>query len=237
MKLYFLPGCLGLLVSAGLFFSIWPQADIWVSQLFYAGDGKFPANQLFVVQAVYNGVPWIGRILFFISISFLLLAIFFPFQVSRRNWRRSSAFFCVVILGIGLIVHSVLKDGMGRPRPRDIAEFSGPTSYVPVFTTSHFCATNCSFVSGHAAVGFSLMSLGMLGVKRRRHFWFSVGLISGGLIGFVRIAQGGHFLSDIIFSFVAVWLTYLLIRGVWLRFRVWQLFKPRLAVPILKQNL
>jgi hypothetical protein len=44
------------------------------------------------------------------------------------------------------------------------------------------------------------------------------------LIGAVRIAQGGHFLSDVVFSFLAIWFVHLLIRSFWLRFRVWQLF-------------
>ena len=160
-----------------------------------------------------------------------------PSKVSRRNWRRASAFVVVVVLGIGLLVHAVLKDGMGRPRPRDVQAFAGSTAFVPVFVPSQFCQSNCSFVSGHAAVGFSLMSLGMFGVRRRRKFWLHTGLIAGGLIGLTRIAQGGHFLSDVVFSLIAVWASHLLIRAVWLRFRRWQLQRKLLPISKLQRSL
>jgi len=34
-----------------------------------------------------------------------------------------------------------------------------------------------------------------------------IGLVAGSVIGFGRILQGGHFLSDIVFAFYAVWLS------------------------------
>jgi membrane-associated PAP2 superfamily phosphatase len=169
-------------------------------------------------------------LLFACSIFLLILAVLLPSKVSRRHWRRAAAVVLVVVLGIGFLVHTVLKDGMGRPRPRDVQVFAGATAFVPVFVPSQFCQTNCSFVSGHAAVGFSLMSLGMFGIRRRRQFWLLTGLIVGGVIGLGRIAQGGHFLSDIVFSMIAIWTSHLFIRLVWLRFRVWQLHHRNVPV-------
>ena len=40
---------------------------------------------------------------------------------------------------------------------------------------------------------------------QKRVFWSGVAL--GGLLGIVRIVQGGHFTSDVIFSFVVVYVT------------------------------
>lgn len=182
-----------LFAIAAVLFSLYPQADLEFSNLFYAGDGYFPANDWWIVKAVYHGTPWLGRLFFFIAIVATLLAIVKPAMISRRHWRRAAAVFSIVILGIGLVVHVFLKDGMGRPRPRDVQIFAGSTAYVPVFSPSDFCQKNCSFVSGHAAVGFALMSVGLLGIRRRRQFWFLMGLTAGGLIGLVRIMQGGHF--------------------------------------------
>jgi len=160
-----------------------------------------------------------------------------PSRVSRRNWRRACSVVAVVVLGIGLLVHTVLKDGMGRPRPRDVQAFAGPTAFVPVFVPSQFCQTNCSFVSGHSAVGFGLMSLGMFGIRRKRQFWLVTGLVVGGLIGLTRIAQGGHFLSDIVFSLIAIWFSHLFIRTVWLRFRAWQLRRRSLPISHMQKSL
>jgi lipid A 4'-phosphatase len=212
-----------LLLAVSFLFIVWPNTDIVVSQFFYAGQGVFPANDLGFVKAVYIGAPWVGRVLFVMCLFTLLLSMLKPVWVTRRVWRSSAAFVAVVVLGVGFLVHAVLKDNMGRPRPRDVIEFSGPSAFVPVFVPSTYCKTNCSFVSGHAAIGFSVMAFGMFGVRRRRHHWFVVGLLAGGLVGGVRIAQGGHFLSDVVFSFLAIWLTHLLIHALWLRWRVRQI--------------
>ena len=218
--------CIGVLLAAAIIFTVWPGLDLWVSNYFYVGNGLFPANDIWIVKGIYHLTPWLGRLIFFVAVTVVLIAIFFQDKVSRRHWRRSSAIVAVVILGVGFLVHSVLKDGMGRPRPRDVQEFAGVTTYMPVFQPSSFCQTNCSFVSGHAAVGFSLMAFGMFGIRKRRQFWMGCSLLLGTSIGLARIAQGGHFLSDIVFSFIAIWLSYLSIRLVWIRFRFWQLRMP-----------
>ena len=111
-------GCFALFLLASLVFIAYPQLDLWVSDLFYADHGNFPANDLWPIKGIYHGTPWAGRLLFVCSIALLLLAVMMPSKVSRRNWRRACALVAVVVLGIGLLVHTVLKDGMGRPRPR-----------------------------------------------------------------------------------------------------------------------
>ena len=214
--------CLVLFVFFAIFFTYFANIDIWVSQLFYADLGVFPANDLWWAQIIYTGTPWVGRAGFLLTMLILLCAVFAPGKVSRRQWRRAAAVFIIIVLGIGILVNTVLKDGMGRPRPRDVLAFNGTTAYVPIFVPSQFCRSNCSFVSGHAAMGFALMSVGMFGIPRRRKFWMKAGLVAGFGIGLVRIAQGGHFLSDIVFAFMAIWMCHLVVRFTWLHFRLWQ---------------
>ena len=223
------PGCLLLFAMAATLFTTFPQVDLEFSNLFYADHGLFPANNWWMIQFVYHGTPWFGRFFFLIAIGFLLLAIIKPTIISRRHWRRAAAVIAVVVLGVGMVVHVFLKEGMGRPRPRDVQIFQGSTAYVPVFLPSQFCQKNCSFVSGHAAVGFALMSVGLLGVRRRRQFWFLTGLFAGSMIGLVRIMQGGHFLSDVVFSLVSIWAVHLCVRSIWIRFRALQLQKSMVS--------
>ena len=189
-----MPGCFALFLLASSLFMVYPQLDLWVSHLFYADPGNFPANQMWLVKGIYFGTPWAGRVLFAVSVFLLILAVFMPSKVSRRNWRRASALVMVVVLGIGLLVHT-------------------------------------------AAVGFALMSLGMFGIRRKRQFWLFTGLVLGGLIGLARISQGGHFLSDIVFSLIAVWSSHLLIRAVWLRFRAWQFHRRTAPISQMQQSL
>jgi lipid A 4'-phosphatase len=55
-------------------------------------------------------------------------------------------------------------------------------------------------------MGFYFLSFGYLFPRQRRR-WLGIGLSLGGLIGLARIAQGGHFISDVVFSFFAVYFT------------------------------
>ena len=91
----------------------------------------------------------------------------------------------------------LLKGFWGRARPNDILELGGKDKFSAWFQYSDACNANCSFVSGDASVGFSLIVLYLI-TKNRLFFWLS--LLSGITLGAVRITEGGHFLSDILMS-------------------------------------
>jgi len=114
-------------------------------------------------------------------------------------------------IGPGLLVNATFKDHWGRARPMQIVEFGGTQKFTPAFVITDQCARNCSFTSGHASAGFYLFSFAFLLRRRRAIAIVSAGAL-GGLIGLGRIAQGSHFLSDVIFSGFAVyavaWLLY-----------------------------
>ena len=103
-------------------------------------------------------------------------------------------------LGPGLVVNVLLKDHWGRPRPSTILEFGGSHSYVAPLAITDGCARNCSFPSGHAALGFWLVAVALLAPPRWRPWAIGAAALAGALVGLVRIAQGGHFLSDVVFS-------------------------------------
>jgi lipid A 4'-phosphatase len=129
----------------------------------------------------------------------------------------------VAFLGNGLLVHEALKNQVGRPRPNQVQEMGGAVPFVPALQVSQSCARNCSFVSGHAAMGFGFIAFGMWASVQGRRRWMLTGLLMGSTIGLVRIVQGGHFLSDIVFAFLAMWGSVIVIRQVWLRWRCRQL--------------
>jgi lipid A 4'-phosphatase len=68
------------------------------------------------------------------------------------------------------------------------------------------CQRNCSFPSGHAALGFFFVAIGFV-VGRHRGRWMRAGVALGTMLGCVRIVQGGHFLSDVVFAFCFVFVT------------------------------
>jgi lipid A 4'-phosphatase len=108
-------------------------------------------------------------------------------------------------VGPGLVVNLGFKDHWGRARPRDVSEFSGERSFTPALQPTDQCERNCSFVAGHPSVVFWLAVLGFAAAaRRRRNRIFAAAAVLGLVAGFGRIVQGGHFLSDVVFSGIAV---------------------------------
>ena len=183
-----------------------PAVDLRLSDLFYRpGEGFFLGNG-WPAQLLYKGTPWlIGGIALALLATLAWASLGRPAQA--RRIRNNAAFaLLVLLLGPGLIVNTLLKDHWGRPRPEQIAEFGGKGSFVPALWPSRQCQHNCSFPSGHAAAGFFLIT-GAWIWPRRRWAWRIVGITAGGLIGLARIAQGGHFFSDVLGALIVVWFT------------------------------
>ena len=104
-----------------------------------------------------------------------------------------------------VIVNFLLKNFWGRARPGDILELGGKESFSSWYQISNACNTNCSFVSGDAGVGFSLITLYFL-TKKEIFFWLSI--FFGFSLGLIRVMEGGHFVSDIVMSAVILYLSY-----------------------------
>jgi lipid A 4'-phosphatase len=134
----------------------------------------------------------------------LLLAVVFQKPILHLNRRHLIYLLLALALGPGLLVNVVLKDHWGRARPDQIERFGGTRRFTPAFVISRECDRNCSFVSGHASVGFSLVSIAFL-LRRHRKKSVALAISYGFLIGFIRILQGSHFASDVVFSFFAVY--------------------------------
>lgn len=186
-----------------------PQIDLYVAGLFYDTQTQsFSHNKLPLVQFLY-------QLFAFIHIPLLLglivagLLIKFN-KLNLKHYKKWSITFLLtaLILGPGILVNTVLKDNsIGRARPAQVDNFNGKSTFTPAFVYSGACSKNCSFVSGHAAMGFYFMILGWLFASPRA-FWG--GCLVGVALGLTRIVQGGHFLSDVLFAF---WAVYFVIWG------------------------
>lgn len=200
-----------------LVFGLAPGVDIWFSGLFYSAEHGFVAQQWPVLHWVNTGVPWVGRGILVVAMLGCVAAVFGYSGLNGRKWRPICGLLLMLVIGVGLVVHVGLKDHWGRARPQDTQVFNGPHRFTPPLQPSNQCQTNCSFVSGHAATGFALLGLGILGSRRRRVQWLFIAMASGVLIGLVRIAVGRHFLSDVLFGGALLWTLGLVIRWVWVR--------------------
>lgn len=109
-----------------------------------------------------------------------------------------------LIIGPGLLVNSVLKEISHRPRPRNTDLFGGDLTFVPAGDFSGACQSNCSFVSGEAAGAGWLFCYAIFLVPERFRILLMPPLIALSLASpAMRLAYGGHYLSDIILGWLA----------------------------------
>jgi membrane-associated PAP2 superfamily phosphatase len=129
-------------------------------------------------------------------------------------YRRIALFFLLSLaIGPGLITNTLLKDHWGRPRPLHIREFGGERAYRKIWVKTDF-KNGRSFPSGHAAIGFFLMTPYFV-LRKKKDRWATVflvvGLSYGSLMGLGRMFQGAHFPSDIVWAGGIVYFTGLIL--------------------------
>ena len=176
-------------------------------QFFSAENGWFLANS-FPWSWLYDYGEAPGII--FSLISFFL----WMFYRTNSGWSKLRPYLliCAITPFIAslLLVNVVLKDHTGRPRPREIVQFNGNWEYKPVLEAG-VPGRGHSFPCGHCSIAFTLTA-GIVFWRRSRKFALSslsLGLAYGMLMSLARIVQGGHFLSDTLWSLGVVWLTLL----------------------------
>lgn len=182
-------------------FLAFPGLDLLTSGWLYVPGHGFVLDGNPVTDFIHAHLGWIG----FSTAGLIWLAGRFANNTEQSgSWRRKAAYILLVlIVGPGLLVNVVFKDHWGRARPIQIEPFGGQLQFTPAWVPSDQCDTNCSFVCGDSSVGFSLLALAFLSRRPRRWFIAATGI--GAAIGLIRMAQGGHFFSDVVFSFYAVY--------------------------------
>ena len=192
--------------------------DRWfATQLYTPGPSYSPTWQLWSGQTnpfwmgIYKLTPWPAILLGIAALAVLLLGLKRP----RYRSVRRQALFVLLLLALGpwLLVNVLLKDTLGKPRPSQLLEFNGKFQYAQFWepgTGNH----NGSFPSGHAAVAFSAMAPWFFLRAQRSRLgagFLATGIGWGLLVGSARMAQGGHFFSDVIWSGGIVYLLGLLL--------------------------
>ena len=207
-----------LLAALGALLVAVPQIDLAIAAQFHDPFDGFYLRENPLVRAVFHGVPWITRTVVVSLLLFLLAA----WTIWRRRaffsrYRRAALYLLLVmVIGPGLLVNSVFKEHWGRARPSQIEAFGGDKQFTRAAIPADQCEKNCSFVSGHASVGFFFLAFAFVW-PRRRILWLATGSALGLGIGLVRIVQGGHFFSDVIFCGIVVYLTARVLHSVMFR--------------------
>ena len=182
-----------------VFVTAGPSLDLYVSSLFYKGASQFELQSFDLTSILFRDI-----LLPLILIYILILPIvgrFFKIDKIFFNYKFSIKEIVLLwisqIISVLIFVNLILKNFWGRARPNDVVELGGKESFSPWFEITNACETNCSFVSGDASVGFSIIILYLI---TKKIIFLYASFVAGLVLGLIRIMAGGHFLSDIFFA-------------------------------------
>lgn len=187
------------------------KLDIMVSGWFYTAEKGFYLKDNIILQFIRKGLPEI-----ILGFTVLLVLVWLVSKVKKKCWfgiDNKAIAFIVSSLAIapGIVVNGVFKEFWGRARPSQIVDFGGDKLFTPPVVIANQCDSNCSFMSGHASLGFWVICFALLAPEKWRKMAVISAFIFGVIVGFVRIAQGGHFFSDVVFAaattiIITIWL-------------------------------
>ena len=194
------------------------DADLRLSSYFYQSGG-WPVGERFPWKLLYRLDRYPALIM---AIFGLCAAIYGSFKPKWCSWRRQGIFLVLLLaLGPGLMVNAVFKDHWGRPRPRDVIEFGGTKQFHQPWQ-AEINGKGRSFPCGHGSAAFYLTAPFYIYRRTKPAIarkWLAGGLVFGLLMSYARIAQGGHFLSDVLWAWGMVHITALLLSALLLSCR------------------
>lgn len=205
---------------SALFLSAGNAIDIGVARLFGNASG-FPLGDDVGLELLREINHWIVVGTIAACFGAMLHKLVWPAHRMRLRPRAIAFLLLTLIVGPGLLANTVLKDQWGRPRPNDTVVFGGMAPYVPPWVITDHCDDNCSFVSGEGASAMWTVAPALLAPLPERPFVVAGAVAWGLVMGLVRIAMGGHFLSDTLIGAVLM----LIVIGVF-RKGLWRLISP-----------
>ncbi|MBN8512350.1 MAG: phosphatase PAP2 family protein [Rickettsiales bacterium] len=192
--------CLISLGTLSLVFILFPRIDLEISKLFFSESQGFILKDQALVVLLFRSIPVLTELFAL----FCLIHLIYTFIKSRdiKKLILSWSFFLLIsaVLAPGLTVNTVLKENFGRARPREIVEFGGKSEFTRAAVISDQCTKNCSFPSGHAAMGFYFSAIAYVLRASRFSYLYISAIIFGTIVGLSRIVMGAHFASDVVIS-------------------------------------
>jgi len=188
-----------ILISA--LFVLFPEIDLAVSQFFFTPGVGFEAKGARIERLIYRSVGFLlvvgntSLIAWWLSTRFLS-------RLRIQCTTKDLAFLLLLLaLGPGLIVNGLLKGNWGRARPIDLMQFSGSDRFTAAFVLSD--QEGRSFSSGHTAASAYWIVVVFL-IAPQRIFLLGIAIAYSLAVSWMRIAVGGHFLSDVVTSYFIV---------------------------------
>ena len=193
VPLAILVACTAIIAGTGL--------DIALERYFYR-EGVWIGRDLNPWRFLYR----FGVLPAYLLAGAALVTLIVGYISARASAYRKGALFFTLLLAIGpgFMVNTVFKDHWGRPRPSQLQVFGG-VEKMPFHQVWErgIPGQGKSFPSGHASAAFYLIAPYFVLRSRSRKYArlaLAAGIGYGLVMGVARMAQGGHFPSDVLWA-------------------------------------
>lgn len=175
-----------------------------------------------LAQAVHNTSSTFGWLskeyaptpIIFTSILFILFILIPPLRQKYPLFNHTAlVWLFTFVFGAGLLVHTILKDTVERPRPRTTVILNGEAPFTLPFNLNGKAPSQFhdkSFPSGHVATA-AMLIVPFFTLRRRKPKTAKAFLIAGltfaTLTGYGRMIYGAHFFTDVLWAITCVGLT------------------------------
>jgi membrane-associated PAP2 superfamily phosphatase len=211
---------LGLAALVGLLFGLYPALDLALERPFFdPGVVGFWGS----INPALNALRDLSRLIVTLLAAPAILAVTVKLVRPRRPMllpgRAAVLMVVTLALGPGVVTNLILKNHWGRPRPIDVVAFGGDQPFVPWWDPRGTCPENCSFVAGEPSGAFWTLAPAAMLPPAWRAPAYGAALVFGAGVGLLRMAGGGHFFTDVVFSGIFTFLLIWLVHGVLFRWR------------------
>ncbi len=200
-------GSLAAGLAAAMFFFLFPGIDLEIGRHFYLGDRQFVGDSSAALRALRHAF----NVLFYGTCALTAVGLIITrndrcawLKLTRQKWLYLAL--CLLV-GPLVVTNLGLKDHWGRARPRDVIEFGGDKAFTSPLRPSLQCEYNCSFVSGEASSVYIVFFAAAFLFSANALFLILLGIALGSVAGLVRMIEGAHFFSDVVFAGVLMALT------------------------------
>ena len=196
------------------------DGDIWVSTYFSQENWAIGKQPFFTWLYKYGGHVSI------LLVGFCILIWGLTYKYDRIVKYKNVCILIVLttILGSSVLINGILKPYWGRPRPVQIEQFGGPWEYREFYEPGT-PAKGQSFPSGHVSIVtiFLVAAFVRNENKKLAVAGVTVGVFLTVSMAVCRIAQGGHFVTDTIWSLCIMMLVAMAIqKGILEKKEVWR---------------
>ena len=181
--------------------------DTAFSTYFYdASSQSFPLSHALLPDLVGRYVAWL------VPIGGALICgagLALSYRDVRLKPARMVWLLLFIVFASGPLLAGVLKHYTAMPRPMELAMFGGYGQWPESFWAWGGQAGGGALPSVHSVSGFVVLGVYFAGWvlenRRMRQIGLAAGLLLGVMFGMLRVMQGAHFLSQVLWSLAFVW--------------------------------